>query len=204
MSPEIFRKTHVNGSRVRSQPAAVAREAKPERPRFGPRFQVLENNLRTIIESDLEGGGAPVGAVDLRRPGYEDPESWAKGVRIMDLSASFEASEAFILDVMREACAKPLHTVEDQVAALAERLAAAEAENATFKALRGSIAEMRGELAAILELHDDLARQMRQARAVRGLGDGQQLPTLTVKPKIRPKASRRKQAPGAMDGAAAP
>jgi hypothetical protein len=191
MSPEIFRKTRVNDGRIRPQPAAVAREAKSERRRFGPTFKVLENNLRTIVESDVEAGGAPVGAVDLRRPGYVNMEDWERGVRIMDLSASFAASEQFLRAVMREAFSKPLHAVEDHVAALEERVAAAEAENATFKALRGSIAEVKGELAALLELQEDLTRQVRQARAVRGGGDRTPLPTITVaKPKIRPKRAR--------------
>ena len=87
-----------------------------------PRFQVLENNLRTVVECDVEAGGPPVGAVDLRRPGYTDTESWTKGVGIMDLSASIQASEAFVFDVMREAFAKPVRALEDQVATLAERL----------------------------------------------------------------------------------
>jgi hypothetical protein len=194
MDRGIFFKDNAN-ARVRPQPDdRVAPRAKRERPRFGPRFKVLENNLRTVVELAPDGYGPPVGAVDLRAVGYTDAEHWEKGVRIMDLVASIQASEAFTLEVMREAFAKPVHAVEDQVAALAERLTAMEAENV---ALRGSVAEARGEIAAILELQEDLA--IRVARARRG-GDGAQLPTLTaVKPKIRPKvtpAKRKRAAEG--------
>jgi hypothetical protein len=59
--PALDLKVPAHVAVVRPQPAAVAREAKSERRRFGPTFKVLENNLRTIVESDVEAGGAPVG-----------------------------------------------------------------------------------------------------------------------------------------------
>jgi hypothetical protein len=204
MSPEIFRKTHVNDGRVRPRPdERVAPKAKREPRRFGPVFKVLNNNLRTIVESAPDGG-APPGSVDLRRLNYppEDTESWGKGVRIMDVVASFEAFQELIVQLMRDLFERDVWPLVDKITAVDQRLTATEALKTENSALRASVAELRGEVAAILEMQADLERRVR-ARAVRGASEGAKL---TLKPRIRPKVSRRKspeQAPGATDGAAA-
>jgi len=55
-----------------------ARQAKPERARFGPRFEVRDNNLRTVVERAPDGG-PPIGSVDLRPLNYVNMEDWERG-----------------------------------------------------------------------------------------------------------------------------
>jgi hypothetical protein len=190
MDRAIFHKTKAD-ARVGPE-ARVTPKAKRERPRFGPTFATNADNLRVIVERAPESRGAPLGAANLRRPGYTDVEHWQKGVRIMDMSASFEASEQFLIEVMRVAFAKPLHAVEDKVAALEERLATEERENSE---LRASIAELKGQVAGLEELQ--VALEVKLARTVRGSGDGASLPASIVKPRARAKAPAKRKRPPA-------
>jgi hypothetical protein len=172
-----------------------AREAKPEPERLGPRFEGAR-----IVEPD-SNGGPPAGSVDLCALNYPaaDAESWGQGTRLQDVAATVDAAKLMLAEVIGEQLGEHLNELENalekKIAAVDQRLTAMEAENA---ALRASASDARGQIAALLELQGDLERQVRHARAVRG-GDAARLPTLTVKPKIRPKRKRAAE----QDGAAA-
>jgi hypothetical protein len=204
MSREIFHKTTVN-THIMPQPADAARQAEPEaRQRFGAVFEV-RGGLRVITER-APSGGAPVGAIDLCSLNYpnEDLENWGRGVRVLDCAASIDHASDVVVELMSKLLAECLGDLgRDLQKEFNAKVGDLQRENGV---LRGAIAEARGEIQALVELQEDLTRQVRQARAVRGA----QLPTLTVvKPKIRPKVTpaKRKRAAeraGAMDGAAAP
>jgi hypothetical protein len=124
----------------RDNDASAAPEAKRKPARFGPVFAVNADNLRVVVESAPDGG-APPGAVDLRRLNYrpEDTESWGKGVRIMEVVASFDASEEFILQVVRKAFDRDVWPLQDKAADLDKRVTLMDLENAALKSENASL-----------------------------------------------------------------
>jgi hypothetical protein len=57
--------------------------------------------------------------------------------------------------------------------------------------LRAAVVELKGQVAAVVELQSDLERQvMKRDPAVRGSGDSAKRPALAAKPRIRAKAAK--------------
>jgi hypothetical protein len=176
MDPQIFHKTHVDHGRV-------ARRPEPEPERRGPVFEIRGGLRMIVVPTSI--GGAPTGSVDLAALGYppDDVENWGKAARIQDVCATIESTVVMLVKSMTEVIGDELRDVDAELADARKEFAAQlnelQQEN---RDLRGSIAEMRGEIQALGEIQADLERRVRQARAVRG--------------------SRRKSR-GATDGAAA-
>jgi hypothetical protein len=123
----------------------------PESKRRGPRFEI-RNNARTVVERDPRGVGPPIGSVDLASLNYrpEDAEHWAQRVRLQDVVATINravdravdqtASRASALaEAIAQVLGKQLRISDQKTAAVEQRLAAAELENAN---LRAAIAEL--------------------------------------------------------------
>jgi hypothetical protein len=161
---DIIRKDNLNAR-------TAAPRAKPERERFGARFET-RNNLRVTAEPDPHGG-APRGSVDRCALNYVDMTDWERGTRIMDVVATVDSAVALVLEVIREAFAERLWALEDKSDAIGKRLTMAELESAALKSENTSL---KRDIAALAELRDEvsgLTRQVKLARAERApaMGD---------------------------------
>jgi hypothetical protein len=162
----------------REQPNARVSEPEPERKRREAVFEIRNNQRVIVAAGDV---GAPAGSIDLCSLNYpaSDVENWGRGVRVQDVVATVDHTMMFIADLMSQVLRDERADGRKSSEAVNAKLAALAAEN---RELRGSVAEMRGELAAIVEIQI----QSELARAPRGSGSAAPI----VKPRIRPKRNQ--------------
>jgi BMFP domain-containing protein YqiC len=165
----------------------VSQQPEPEPERRGAVFET-RHNMRCISEPD-PNGGAPRGSIDLTALNYSDMADWEQAARVMDVAATVDSAVVKLEELMAQVVGEELRDADAELAGVREDFNAKvdklQREN---RDLRGALAEMRGQIAALLEMQSDLEGKL----AARSSGAAQ---TPLAKPRIRLRTKRNQAAP---------